>query len=208
MTHLAQVSGKSKAILQLRDGFSGEAINDASVTFRLDKVAYEPLRKGGGFYVFFDLSDTALHLLSITCRGFFDAQITLSVISLPLTKPLAEVVNVCDLEPSALYAYPPGTAIVRGQVTSGGKPLAGAEVFACSADRLGAWHWRKTRSAGYPCDKASPGGHYALALPRAAANGEIMLRFAKDGHALSFERFTPTRSTTTTINVDLQPEIG
>jgi hypothetical protein len=208
MKRRAQVSGKSKAIVQLRDGFSGEAINGASVTFRLDEGACEPLRKGGGFYVFFNLSDTASHALSITCRGFFDAHIALSVISLPLAKPLAEVVTVCDLEPSALYAYPPGTAIVRGHVTSGGKPLAGAEIFACCADRLGAWHWRKTRSSDYPRDRASPDGNYALALPRAAANGEVMLRFAKDGHALSFDRTTPARSLTTTVNVDLQPEIA
>jgi hypothetical protein len=208
MKERAQVSGRSTAVLHLRDGFSGEAINDASVSFRLDGASFEPLQKGGGFYVFSDLSDAAPHLVQTTCRGFFDAQTALIAISLPLTEMLAGVIAVCDLEPNAVYAYPPGTTIVRGRVTSEGKPLADVEVFACFVDRLGGWQWRKTRSSGSERDVASYRGQYALALPHAAVNGTVNLRFAKDGHALHFEQVTPTRSVATTLSVDLQPEIA
>jgi hypothetical protein len=204
----AQVSGGSSAILQLRDGFSGVAINDASVSFRLDGASWEPLQKGSGIYVFSKLSDTALHSLDITCRGFFDARVTLTAISLPLTEFLAEAITISDLEPNAVYTYPPGTTIVRGRVTSAGKPLADAEVFAYFVDRLGGWQWRKTRSSGSERNFASYRGHYALALPLAAANGTVNLRFVKDGHVLYSDRITPKRSTATTLSVDLQPEIA
>jgi hypothetical protein len=204
----ALASGTSKAILQLRDGFSGEAIDGASVNFRLDGASFEPLQKGGGFYIFLHVSDVAPHEVDITCHGFFDAQVTLTAVSLPLTEPLAQVIARCDLEPSALYAYPLGTTIVRGQVTSSGKPVADAEVFACFADRLGAWQWRKTRSSGHECGAGSYRGHYVLALPHAAASAKVNLRFTKDGHASYFDRITPTRAMTTTVSADLQPEMA
>ena len=196
--------GKDRAVLLLRDGFTGQTLNDPSASFRLGNVACAPIRRGDGFHVFLNISDASPCLLDIACPGFLDAQVTLTAISLPLEKPLAEVVTVCDLEPSAFYAYPPGTTIVCGQVTSAGKPLAGAEVFACFSDRQGEWHWRRTLShESGRCDDWHQ-GHYALALPSAASNSNVNLRFAKDGHGLHFHQVAPARSMTTIVGADLQ----
>ncbi len=192
------------AILQLKDGFSGESLDDAPVSFRLDQVPCEPIRKGSGFYIFTDLLDTSPHRLDVTCAGFVDVQTTLTVISLPLAKPLAELIVVLELGPSPSYSYPAGTTLLRGQVTSGGEPVADAEVFAAFHDRQGTWHWRKTTTYGTQRDNPYF-GQYALALPPAAASAEVNLRFTKDGHASHFDRVAPIRSQTTIIGANLQP---
>jgi hypothetical protein len=197
------VATRLPAILLLRDGFSGEPIDDPSVTFQLNGAPCVPIHKGSGFYVFMDLFSTSPHKLDVTCSGFVDAQTTLTVISLPLAEPLAEVIVVLELGPSPAYSYPVGTTLLRGQVMSGGEPLADAEVFAMFHDRQGTWQWRKTQT--YGTERDSPYfGHYALALPPTAANAEVNLRFTKDGHASHFDRVAPVRSSTTIVGANLQ----
>lgn len=198
------VATRLPAILQLRDGFSGEPLDDAPVSFRLDQAPCGPIHKGSGFYIFTGLLDTSPHRLDVSCAGFVDAQTTLTMISLPLTKPLADLIVVLELGPSPAYSYPVGTTLLRGQVTSVGEPVGDAEVFAAFQDRLGTWHWRKTKT--YGTQRASPYfGHYALALPSTAAKAEVNLRFTKDGHASHFDRVAPIRSQTTIIGANLQP---
>lgn len=192
-------------IVQLSDGFSGEAIVDASVRFELDKTPCTPLRKAGGFFVFTHLKDASPHCLDIACPGFFEAQVTVAAIAFPLTQPLAESIVVCKLEPSPAYPYPPGTTIVCGQVTSAGKPLADVDVFALFSDRLGAWHYGKARSYGSSDDEDPYNGRYSLVLSSATGAPDVNLRFTKEGYTPWFGHVTVARSTQTIANADLQP---
>jgi hypothetical protein len=197
------VATRLPAILQLRDGFSGEPIDDPSVAFLLNGAPCTPIRKGNGFYIFIDLLNTSPHRLDVTCDGFVAAQTTLTVISLPLAKSLADLIVVLQLGPSPSYSYPANTTLLRGVVTSGSEPLAGAEVFAAFCDRQGTWQCRKTQT--YGTERDSPYfGHYTLALPPAAANAEVNLRFTKGGHASHFDRVAPVRSSTTIVGANLQ----
>jgi hypothetical protein len=191
------------AILQLKDGFSGEPIDDAAVTFRLDDAPREPVRKGSGFYVFTDLPDASPHWLDVACPGFVDIQTTLKAISFPLATPLAHFIVVLELGPSPAYSYPSGTTLLCGQVTSAGEPLADAEVFALFSDRQGTWDWRKTQT--YGARGGSPYlGQYTLALPSTVASAEVNLRFTKVGHVSHFDRIAPVRSSTTIVGANLQ----
>lgn len=202
----AEGSARVSAILQLKDGFSGGPIVTGTATFQLDSAPYEALRKASGFYVFADLSILP-HEVHISCAGFLSIGVALTAISLPLVKPLAELITVCELEPSSSYSYPVGTTLVCGQVTSAEGPLADVEVFALFSDRAGAWHWRKTMSSGSVRDNDQLRGHYALAVPPIAAGSQVNLRFMKDGHVSHFDRVIPTRSMTTIVGADLQPKI-
>jgi|GEM_PF-2877576 len=199
------VTTELPAILQLIDGFSGEPLDgDASVTFLLDGAPYTPLYKGSGFYVFMDLVDTKPHQLNVARAGFADVQATLTAISLPLLKPLADLIVVLTLGPTPAYSFPVGTTLLCGQVTSDGAPLGDVEVFALFSDRQGTWHWRKTWT--YAARDDSPYfGHYALALPSTPASALVNLRFTKDGHTSHFERVAPARSRTTIVGANLQP---
>ncbi|GLU34881.1 carboxypeptidase regulatory-like domain-containing protein [Trinickia caryophylli] len=205
MKRKAVVQTGLAAVVQLNDGFSGEPIADASVLFKLDQTPCTPLRKADGFFVFTHLQNGAPHCLDIACAGFFDAQVTLSVIPFPLTRPLAESIVVCQLEPSPVYPYPAGTTIVCGQVTSTGKPLAGVDVFALFSDRLGAWHYGKARSYGSPDDEDPCNGRYSLVLSSATGAPDVSLRFTKDGYTPWFGQVAVARSMQTIANADLQP---
>ncbi|MGN6318299.1 hypothetical protein [Trinickia sp.] len=164
---IAQEAAASAAmILMIMDSFSDEPIDGPAIVFLLGGSRYEPLYRAGGLYVFPDLTDVPSDVCTVTvkCKGFFDAHAPLTLISLPLCEPLAELTVRIDLEPNALYDYPADTTVLRGQVRSSDGPLNDIEVSAMFTDRLGL-HCCSTKTSGQPGKGDFYGGRYALALP-------------------------------------------
>ena len=195
-----------QAVLLLRDGFSGAPIRDASVMFRLDGEACEPLSKVDGFFVFPNLLPRAPNRLHVVCRGFVSFEVALTTFSVPLEQLLTECVVVHRLEPGWFYTYPVDTTIVCGKVRTEEEPLGDVDVFVVFPDRLGTWQWRKTKSYQPAHERDASHGFYALALPLTAAGADLKLRFTKDGHVPHFDCVTVARSRKTIVDACLQRE--
>jgi hypothetical protein len=183
---IAQEARATKAMIVIvRDSFSSMPLDSPSIVFLLGGNAYEPLRRTGGLYVLPDLTDIPFDVRTVTvkCKGFFDAQAPLNPISLPLSKPLAELTAFVDLQPNALYDYAADTTVLRGQVRSTDGPLNDIEVSATFTNRFGV-HRCTTKTCGQQGKSDFYSGRYALALPGATAQTtKVKLDVKGDGYA-------------------------
>jgi hypothetical protein len=194
------VSAKLNSVIQVCDRFSGLPVVDESVSFELDGAPCKPLKKLDGFYVFFDIREDVKHEIRIICPGFIDGVVVPKPIQMPLSVPLAEMIQVCSLEPSPIYDYPVGTTLVVGHVSDTSGNVAGTQVFALYTDHNGEWRWHSTASY----DTGAYDGCYAVALNITTSGTDVHLRFTKDGYATAYRQVQVTRGMTTIANIEMQ----
>jgi len=166
------------------DAVTGGLVRDG-VSARIDGLSDQPIVNASGMLVFINLPD----------RPHYDVEVDGRRAGFPFVEHFAFVPPVAGnkdpaarrrdvlLAPGPDYPFAPGTTLVRGVVTRGSVPVAGASISAAAAG--GASH--VTRSV--------PNGAFALALRlpplgthEAEAPVPVTITVAEGGDARSFTR--------------------
>ncbi len=188
------------AVVQLIDGFTGQAASALTVQFLLDGKPVQAQAKQQAFYAFPDLEDGS-YLLTILCQNawFLDQEVRLQV---PLSEPLADAIVVVNLEPGPAYPYPPGTTLIAGQVlASGQKPVVGAVVMA-SYQTLRAQ--AKTATV-HTFGSGRQAGCYTLALKgKLPAQSTVALSVSKGGLKSVQKSITVQSGVMQCVNVEMR----
>jgi hypothetical protein len=190
---------KLSAVVQLIDGYSRAPAEGIAPRFLLNGKPCLPHAKPQGFYAFSELAD-GVYRLTALALPFFPQEVEFDV---PLAQPLADAIVPCLLEPSPLYPYPAGTAVIRGQVRAAltGEPLAGVVVQANYRVARGEPRQAATRTSDY----GRYDGRYALApRPRLAPDTELTLTFSKSGYTTVSKQMTLEAATTRFVDIDMR----
>ena len=187
------------AVVHLIDGYSRAPAEGIAPRFLLNGTPYAPHAKPQGFYAFSELADGDYRLTALALP-FFPQEVEFKV---PLAPPLADAIVPCLLEPSPLYPYPAGTAVIRGQVRAAatGEPIAGVRVEADYRIARGEPRKASTRTSDY----GRYDGRYALApRGRIAPATALTLTFSKSGYTTVSKQMTLEAATTQFVDIDMR----
>lgn len=198
------------AVIQLIDGFSRQPAVGACASFRLDGHPVQPQAKPQAFYAFVHL-DAGPYRLEVSSPGFFRQEVHLQVSAgLLLQQSLADAIVPCTLLPDALYPYPQGTTLLRGQVLAALDRQALPDIQVCAAyqDARGRARTRQTVTHGAGSGSGKPRnpylGRYALPLPgRLAVDTAVVLTFSRAGQPAVQRRVTIGPGTTQLQDIEL-----
>ena len=121
-------------VVKLLDGFAASPVEESGVLFTVNGVPFQPVRKGGGYYVFCNLEQEKI-ILSIDCPSF---QKTEKEIYLPALRQEENRQITIKLAPSVNYPLPTGAMRLYLTVkTNNGLPLEGVSVYVVPAQPRG-----------------------------------------------------------------------
>ena len=114
------------AVLLLRDGFRGTALENSGAMFYIDGIPSQPQSKRGGYQVWTDLP-AGQHTLSVRLRGFQTEEIALDI------QPGKTWEGSADLKPGMGYPYGKGATTAHLTLQRDGQPLIHETVWLAAA---------------------------------------------------------------------------